>query len=356
MALIRCSECRARISDRAAACPHCGCPVEIRLPKPMLGVKSDISKGKLLKYIVSGFILILIVNSCMQDKKGASDGKTSGVSAANAVTPKGTDKTCSPGTPITSPVLDVTGFGHPVYTLPDAGSEKVLNEKATQLLNSPDYREASAETRVQPFCESGEWRKVRFVDPDWPEIGWVKADILLAPRPAGVPRVYGSTDVLLDDKRMEPNRETLVKAVNRIHTEDTRCGSIVPIVYYSHNKKGKVELNRYFVTCGKGVATTNIHFTLADVKSSKKFSNPMDSAVSQDVALQVCRDSVRRSAKFPSSVDFDFLGSAAETYSDGTTVAQLDFEAKNGFGNLIPQRAICRFPVTGDPSIKIGNR
>ena len=29
MALIACSECSQQISDRAQACPHCGCPTEI---------------------------------------------------------------------------------------------------------------------------------------------------------------------------------------------------------------------------------------------------------------------------------------------------------------------------------------
>lgn len=33
MSLIKCSECGKEISDKAAACPHCGCPVEISLSK-----------------------------------------------------------------------------------------------------------------------------------------------------------------------------------------------------------------------------------------------------------------------------------------------------------------------------------
>ena len=28
MALINCHECGKEISDRAVACPHCGCPIE----------------------------------------------------------------------------------------------------------------------------------------------------------------------------------------------------------------------------------------------------------------------------------------------------------------------------------------
>ena len=29
MALIKCSECGAEISDKATECPKCGCPVEV---------------------------------------------------------------------------------------------------------------------------------------------------------------------------------------------------------------------------------------------------------------------------------------------------------------------------------------
>ena len=42
MALIKCPECGREISDKAKACPHCGCPIEssssavrIRLPRPI---------------------------------------------------------------------------------------------------------------------------------------------------------------------------------------------------------------------------------------------------------------------------------------------------------------------------------
>ncbi len=36
MALIKCSECTQQISDRAPACPHCGCPNDnVRQPEPV---------------------------------------------------------------------------------------------------------------------------------------------------------------------------------------------------------------------------------------------------------------------------------------------------------------------------------
>jgi len=33
MALIQCAECGGKVSSTAAACPHCGAPVALSLPK-----------------------------------------------------------------------------------------------------------------------------------------------------------------------------------------------------------------------------------------------------------------------------------------------------------------------------------
>lgn len=80
-------------------------------------------------------------------------------------------------------------------------------------------------------------------------------------------------------------------------------------------------------------------------------------AVSQSAAFQSCRDAVRASAKFPSSVDFETFGQRSSTHpTTGNTVVELDFEAKNGLGNMIPQTARCIFPADGKPEITIANR
>ncbi len=38
--LIRCSECGGMLSDKAAACPHCGAPAELSVPKPSAPAKT----------------------------------------------------------------------------------------------------------------------------------------------------------------------------------------------------------------------------------------------------------------------------------------------------------------------------
>ncbi|CAB3911226.1 hypothetical protein LMG3410_04841 [Achromobacter aegrifaciens] len=80
------------------------------------------------------------------------------------------------------------------------------------------------------------------------------------------------------------------------------------------------------------------------------------SALSENDAMADCQASTRQSAKFPSSVNFSTLGGAARTGNDGTVTVRLDFEAKNGFGNLLPQRATCIYPPSGPRTVSIEDR
>jgi hypothetical protein len=78
---------------------------------------------------------------------------------------------------------------------------------------------------------------------------------------------------------------------------------------------------------------------------------------SQEAAMSICRESVRASAKFPSSVDFSMLGATVGTSKgSGTTWVELEFEAKNGFGLLLPYKANCSFPIHGKPTINVTER
>jgi ribosomal protein L40E len=67
MALIRCTECKAKVSDKATTCPKCGAPVEISKKKQ----KSQISTGCgcLIVLLAGGAIISAIVGS---DGGGAS--------------------------------------------------------------------------------------------------------------------------------------------------------------------------------------------------------------------------------------------------------------------------------------------
>lgn len=57
MALIKCSECGKKFSDKAETCPHCGCPISVQKPTPQ---KIKVPMDKSTKAIIIGSISIIV--------------------------------------------------------------------------------------------------------------------------------------------------------------------------------------------------------------------------------------------------------------------------------------------------------
>lgn len=65
MALIACAECGKEISDKAAACLHCGAPVTgAATVAPPDATKSSSWWKWLIGVPVSGFLLLMLIGSC----------------------------------------------------------------------------------------------------------------------------------------------------------------------------------------------------------------------------------------------------------------------------------------------------
>ncbi|PKH12600.1 hypothetical protein BI292_06210 [Pseudomonas sp. 43NM1] len=80
-------------------------------------------------------------------------------------------------------------------------------------------------------------------------------------------------------------------------------------------------------------------------------------AVTESNAGELCRELVLQNSKFPSSVNFSALNSSAfSNKTTGNTVSQLEFEAKNGLGAVLPYKARCVFTEVGAPEIEITER
>lgn len=75
MALTICSECQGSVSDRAAACPHCGAPISsetseppIKVPAENETVQQPKKKGGIWKWVLGvplgAFLLLMLIGSC----------------------------------------------------------------------------------------------------------------------------------------------------------------------------------------------------------------------------------------------------------------------------------------------------
>jgi hypothetical protein len=96
-------------------------------------------------------------------------------------------------------------------------------------------------------------------------------------------------------------------------------------------------------------------FTETTVGKGQQALTVQERALSKDSALSLCKETTKRSAKFPSSVKF--FGHVANTsQGSGETWVEIDFEAKNDLGGQLPYKAYCNYPINGQPSFKVTNR
>jgi len=81
------------------------------------------------------------------------------------------------------------------------------------------------------------------------------------------------------------------------------------------------------------------------------------STMSDGEAIVMCHEAARMQLKFPSSADFGIFSNATSRVPrTGAILVQADFEALNGFGAMIPQRARCVIAVGGEVSVSITAR
>ena len=98
-------------------------------------------------------------------------------------------------------------------------------------------------------------------------------------------------------------------------------------------------------------------FTENTVAASQKAQTIQEKAMSKDAAKDACRDMVKKSAKFPSSVDFATFSTVANTsVASGETWVEINFEAKNELGAKLPYKASCGFPINGKATLNVSKR
>lgn len=98
-------------------------------------------------------------------------------------------------------------------------------------------------------------------------------------------------------------------------------------------------------------------FTEISVVSADKANTVQELVMSKDTALTICHETVIGNAKFPSSVDFSTFGSVVNTsQGSGETWVEMDFDAKNELGAMLPYKAKCGFPIHGKHTFSVTKR
>lgn len=131
-----------------------------------------------------------------------------------------------------------------------------------------------------------------------------------------------------------------------------KCDSV-----YASELSDKSTLNHlnFWVDCNNG---ERIYLDEHQLKNNTEVLTQQELAISKSDAMVACEKSIRSNAQFPSSIDIHhFIGTSYyEAPTTHNVILEMDFDAKNGFGNELPYKAICTFPVDEEGSIEIKRR
>lgn len=254
---------------------------------------------------------------------------------------------CEIGTSGSGALMEGVGESRDLRSKPSVDAPKIRNEKATALLGEVQYESIDRSTKVQIQCESGDWARVQVMEPEWMRhvVGWVKRDALVSPRPPLRERAITEEDIYWEAET-KPYKAIIVKGVNRIRDEDSRCREHIDPNVMVARMKGKPGKPTFFVQCGEGAGLVNVYFTAEDVNSNRPFRAP--GHIQEVQAVRLCEAYARQSATHPSTVDFSrVLDLVITEHPDGRTMVTSTFTAKNSFNLELKYRIWCTLDENG---------
>lgn len=184
---------------------------------------------------------------------------------ALAVTPQ----PCGADSIKSNKTLKVNESGAVLHSAPDQNSDKLINEKATQITKTVKFLNIDQTTTVLEECTQGVWSRVRVKEPTWlkdSHIGWVPSGSLrLQGKNSAGGVEFTEADFILD-KNTRPYREIVIAGVNKLHRENPLCKIIDTASASISSSQGKPSNPVFFVTCGSGVKMQNVFFSKSDIE------------------------------------------------------------------------------------------
>ncbi len=243
----------------------------------------------------------------------------------------------------------VNGSGINVWTGPGTSFDRIVNQKATRIMEKTHYVTIDNSVTVFEECSQGKWSKIRVTDPDYlsqSHRGWVLSKVLRGKKvdSSGV-EVFTAADFVFDNKT-RPYESTIIAGVNKIHRENARCKTIDASSAYISSSKGSASNPVFYVTCGKDAKVFNVFFSKSEVEGDKQFRAKQH--ISKSNATDLCENYAKSSANHPSTVDFSRIMDLSIYESpNGRTRVTSTFTAKNSFNLELKYVISCLLDSSG---------
>lgn len=140
-----------------------------------------------------------------------------------------------------------------------------------------------------------------------------------------------------------------------LHAAKSPTCDQVDMVELSDNRSVPPNQIVFFVDCTNG---QRFYVSEQDIKKNAAAVSKQDKtkSVSDSEATSACVDAVKSHLQFPSSFDRKALTTSVYRAETGNIAVTFDFDAKNGIGNILPQKARCIIDDTGINPPEVSNR
>lgn len=262
---------------------------------------------------------------------------------------------CDTTTKVTGKKYNVIGSGISVRKGPGTNFEKIVNQKATDILKSIQYISIDDTTVVFEECTKSEWSWIRVLKPDWLQDshrGWVLSKFLDKGQDIGgdpyATKISSSARMPYDAKNYPKTVkqygsrlkeiEQLRRKAAEMAVDSGKC-DFAEVVELSDSKSSLKHLH-FWVDCRNG---ERIRFDEFEIKGKGAVRTQKEKAWDENSARTACRDAIKSRALIPSDVDIhDIIGTSFyEAPVTHNVVLTMDFDAKNAFGVEIPYTAKC---------------
>lgn len=255
------------------------------------------------------------------------------------------EQQCKVGLDASRDVVGITGSAE-LHQLPDANSDRIINQKATKVLGKTFYQGVDSSTTVRRLCVESDWTQIQVVTPEWltHQTGWIPSSAirLIETDQNGIRR-YVESDIHWD-KDSKPFKKQIITAVNRIARENSQCDKPLPNLLAKSPSKSKPGAPVFFLTCetNKG-QMFNVWFEPDDAYSTLAPFAAIQ-PLNRTAAVNACEAYAKSAATHPSTVDFSrFMDLAYGTTPGGRAEVNTSFTAKNGFNLEIKYQIRCLY-------------
>lgn len=250
---------------------------------------------------------------------------------------------CPDNTAQSGRTLRITGRDANLRVGPGTNFDRTVNSRASEIAKKPVYVTVSAPTKVIEECRTEGWSRISMAErSEFSEIykGWIAHPFLRElPGPNEAP--FTEADILFD-KETRPYRSMILRAVNKIALEDSRCRDSLDPSSPTMSSQSTKAVPVFFVTCGKAGGVVNVFFRESDLAPGKTFTAPVH--VNAGQAVEACERRAKSSATHPQTVSFSrFMDLATVQHPNGRTTVSSSFTASNAFGMKLKYNIRCLF-------------